>query len=85
MNSSQKMYLQSLKPYLGKIGSCDSAERQQRLLTSKNTQKKIDPSEIMQRGGVFPYIYEFTVERPIEFAKKGDKKPTLTIPLAWYK
>ena len=51
----------------------------------KYAKRKIDPSEIMQRGGVFPYIYEFTVERPIEFFKKGDKKPTLTIPLSWYK
>lgn len=30
-------------------------------------------------------LYQFTVEKPIEFYKKGDKKPTLTIPLAWYK
>lgn len=30
-------------------------------------------------------LYQFTVEKPIEFFKKGDKKPTLTIPLSWYK
>ena len=30
-------------------------------------------------------LYQFTVEKPIEFFKRGDKKPTLTIPLAWYK
>ena len=51
----------------------------------KYAKRKIDFSEIMQRGGVDIKIYEFTVERPIEFFKKGDKKPTLTIPLAWFK
>nr|WP_172727509.1 hypothetical protein [uncultured Acidovorax sp.] len=51
----------------------------------KYVNRKVDFSEIMQRGGVGIIIFEFTVERPIEFFKKGDKKPTLTIPLAWFK
>ena len=42
--------------------------------------KKLNPAEL----GVSP-LYQFSVERPIEFFKKGDKKPTLTIPLSWYK
>lgn len=51
----------------------------------KYVNRKVDFSEIMQRGGVDIIVFEFTVERPIEFFKKGEKKPTLTIPLTWYK
>ena len=50
-------------------------------ISAKYAKRKIDPSEV---GPEFK-VYEFTVERPIEFFKKGDKKPTLTIPLAWFK
>lgn len=52
-----------------------------KFVSARYAKRKIDPSEV----GVEPVVYEFTVERPIEFFKKGDKKPTLTIPLAWYK
>ena len=52
-----------------------------KFVSAKYAKRKIDPSEV----GVEPVVYEFTVERPIEFFKKGDKKPTLTIPLSWYK
>ena len=52
-----------------------------KFVSAKYAKRKIDPSEV----GVEPVVYEFTVERPIEIFKKGDKKPTLTIPLARYK
>ena len=52
-----------------------------KFVSAKYAKRKIDPSEV----GVEPVVYEFTVERPIEFFKKGDKKPTLTVPLSWYK
>ena len=50
-------------------------------VSEKYRKRKLQPHEI----GVEPALYEFTVEKPIEFYKKGDKKPTLTIPLSWYK
>ena len=52
-----------------------------KFVSAKYAKRKIDPNEV----GVEPVVYEFTVEKPIEFYKKGDKKPTLTIPLSWYK
>jgi hypothetical protein len=52
-----------------------------KFVSAKYAKRKIDPNEV----GVEPVVYEFTVERPVEFFKKGDKKPTLTIPLSWYK
>lgn len=49
--------------------------------SSRYLKRKLQPDEI----GPEPLHYEFTVERPIEFFKNGESKPTLTIPLAWYK
>lgn len=49
--------------------------------SSRYIKRKLQPDEI----GPEPLHYEFTVERPIEFFRNGENKPTLAIPLAWYK